>query len=118
MEERDCLSSAFDDFIMAEGGLARLAKLEGRALDPWRNAYWEFAAASGFVPSRRVFIDKMPLNTVLLPLIAKLFPQAKILFALRDPRDVVFSCFRRRFGMNAQMYQFLRLRALRAITMR
>ena len=109
MEERDCLSSAFDDFIMAEGGLARLAKLEGRALDPWRNAYWEFAAASGFVPSRRVFIDKMPLNTVLLPLIAKLFPQAKILFALRDPRDVVFSCFRRRFGMNAQMYQFLTL---------
>lgn len=110
MEERDCLSAAFDDFIMAEGGLDRLAGLSGSALDPWRKAYWKFAADSGFVPSRGVFIDKMPLNTVLLPLVAKLFPQAKILFALRDPRDVVLSCFRRRFGMSAQMYEFLTLK--------
>jgi hypothetical protein len=39
-------------------------------------------------------------------LIAKLFPNAKILLALRDPRDVVLSCFRRRFAMNAGMYEF------------
>ena len=110
MEERDCLSAAFDDFAMAEGGLDRLAALTGSALDPWRKAYWKFAADCGFVPSRGVFVDKMPLNTVLLPLVAKLFPQAKILFALRDPRDVVLSCFRRRFGMSAQMYEFLTLK--------
>lgn len=114
MEERDCLSAAFEDFIMAEGGLDRLASLSGSALDPWRKAYWKFAAECGFVPSRRVFIDKMPLNTVLLPLVAKLFPQAKILFALRDPRDVVLSCFRRRFGMSAQMYEFLTLKGAAA----
>ena len=42
-------------------------------------------------------------------LIAKLFPDARILFALRDPRDVVLSCFRRRFAMNAGMYEFTRL---------
>ncbi|MBU6296694.1 MAG: sulfotransferase, partial [Alphaproteobacteria bacterium] len=109
MEERDCFTAAFDDFVMAEGGLDRLSKLSGDALDPWRKAYWTFAADCGFVPGSRVFIDKMPLNTVLLPLVAKLFPQAKILFALRDPRDVVLSCFRRRFGMSAQMYELLTL---------
>ena len=109
MEERDCFARAFDDFIMAEDGLDRLAGLSGTALDPWRKAYWKYAADSGFVPTRNVFIDKMPLNTVLLPLVAKLFPQAKVLFALRDPRDVVLSCFRRRFGMSAQMYEFLTL---------
>ncbi len=109
MEERDCLTAAFDDFIMAEGGLDRLAGMSGGALDPWRKAYWKFAADCGATPERGVFIDKMPLNTVLLPLIAKLFPQAKILFALRDPRDVVLSCFRRRFGMSPQMYEFLTL---------
>ena len=32
-----------------------------------------------------------------------------MLFAVRDPRDVVLSCFRRRFGMNAAMVQFLSL---------
>lgn len=109
MEERDGLMRAFEDFIMAEGGLERLATLSGRDLDPWRKAYWQCAAGEGFTPSHRVFVDKMPLNTVLLPLISKLFPGAKILFALRDPRDVVLSCFRRRFGMSAQMYQFLTL---------
>ena len=51
----------------------------------------------------------MPLHTPALPLVAKLFPQARILFALRDPRDVVFSCFRRRFRMNAAMFEFLTL---------
>lgn len=109
MEERDCFSAAFGDFIMAEKGLDRLAKLSGAQLDPWRKAYWKFAAECGVVPGREVFIDKMPLNAVLLPLVAKLFPRARILFALRDPRDVVLSCFRRRFGMSAQMYEFLTL---------
>ena len=47
--------------------------------------------------------------SVNLPLVAKLFPGARILFARRDPRDVVLSCFRRRFGMNPSMYQLLTL---------
>src|SRR5690349_17488151 len=47
----------------------------------------------------------MPLSSGLLPVVAKLFPDARVLFARRDPRDVVLSCFRRRFGMNASMYE-------------
>jgi len=54
------------------------------------------------------------LNTLKLPLIARLFPRAKILFACRDPRDVVLSCFRRRFQMNAAMYELLTLRGAAA----
>ena len=38
------------------------------------------------VPKMRVFIDKMPLASVQLPLVAKLFPDARVLFARRDPR--------------------------------
>jgi len=37
---------------------------------------------------------------------SKVFPSAKVIFALRDPRDVVWSCFRRSFNMNANMYEF------------
>ena len=51
----------------------------------------------------------MPLSSVQLPVVAKLFPNARVLFARRDPRDVVLSCFRRRFGMNPAMYQLLTL---------
>ena len=56
-----------------------------------------------------MFVDKHPMHSLKLPLIARLFPNAKILFAYRDPRDVVLSCFRRRFNMNPAMYQLLTL---------
>src|ERR1700742_1205261 len=49
----------------------------------------------------------MPLNAPFLPLIARLFPEARILFAMRDPRDVVLSCFRQRFLMNRYTYHLL-----------
>jgi len=54
-------------------------------------------------------VDKLPLYIILLPLIHRLFPGARIILALRDPRDVTISCFRNRFSMNAAMYQFLSL---------
>ncbi len=56
-----------------------------------------------------MFIDKQPFHTLKLPLIVKLFPAAKIVFSIRDPRDVVLSCFRRRFLMSAPNFQFLTL---------
>jgi hypothetical protein len=49
------------------------------------------------------------LGSVVIPLIARLFPAARILFAERDPRDVVLSCFRRGFKVNPSMYQFVSL---------
>ena len=109
MEERDCLADAQREFLGGTDDLDRLAALSGGALEPWRKAYWARVAEWGVEPSRSVFVDKLPLNTIYLFLIAKLFPRAKILFALRDPVDVVWNCFRRRFGMSAQMYEFLTL---------
>jgi hypothetical protein len=57
----------------------------------------------------KTLIDKLPLHTLSLPVIAKLFPEARVLFALRDPRDVVLSCFRRRFQINPAMFEMLDL---------
>lgn len=107
LEERDCLAMAIEDFVVPAEGLSRLAQLSGEALAPYRQAYWAATKQYGAKRDRRVFVDKLPLNSVILCLVAKLFPQAKILFAVRDPRDVVFSCFRRRFDMNLQMYELL-----------
>ena len=74
-----------------------------------RAAYWRRVRQSGVDVTGKLFIDKHPLNTLNLPLIARLFPRAKILFMCRDPRDVVLSCYRRRFNMNPAMYQMLTL---------
>jgi tetratricopeptide (TPR) repeat protein len=114
MEERICLVDSAVEFFGSNTALDRLAGLSGDELEPWRQAYWKRVTQAGLAPSKPVFLDKMPLNAVFLPLIAKLFPGAKILFALRDPRDVVLSCFRRRFAMNAGMYEFTSLQTTAA----
>jgi hypothetical protein len=109
MEERTCLMDSATEFFGSDAALDRLAGLPEAELQHWRARYWERVAESGMIPSRPVFVDKMPLNAVFLPLIAKLFPASRILVAVRDPRDVVLSCFRRRFAMNAGMFEFTRL---------
>lgn len=109
MPERDCLSDAISDFILGPDGLNRLANADESTLASYRALYWKRAGEYGHGGRRKVFVDKMPLNTVLLCLVVKLFPEAKVLRAIRDPRDVVLSCFRRRFAMTQQMYELLTL---------
>lgn len=41
----------------------------------------------------RLLIDKNPSLTSFLPAFVRVFPEAKFLIALRDPRDVCLSCF-------------------------
>ncbi|HEX3756084.1 MAG TPA: sulfotransferase [Rhizomicrobium sp.] len=106
-EEREFLVDAITDFIVPSNGLAKLATLSSVQVAHYRDAYWRRAA--GVALPEGQFLDKLPLNTTFLPVIAKIFPDAKILFARRDPRDVVFSCFRRRFAMTPQMYELLTL---------
>jgi len=58
-------------------------------------------------PNGRVFLDKLPLNLIDLGVINVVFPEARILVALRDPRDVCLSCFMQQFGLNTAMVNFL-----------
>lgn len=57
----------------------------------------------------RILLDKNPAMTGLLPLIGRVFPEMKILFALRDPRDVVISCFMQRLPLNPVSVHYLTL---------
>ena len=91
------------------GGLRALLRADARELGVLRERYWREVREAGLEVAGKVFVDKHPLHSLKLPLIARLFPNAKILFAYRDPRDVVLSCFRRRFNMNPAMYQLLTL---------
>jgi tetratricopeptide (TPR) repeat protein len=42
-------------------------------------------------------IDKMPDNVLCIGLVAALYPQARIIFCGRDPRDIALSCFFQKF---------------------
>jgi tetratricopeptide (TPR) repeat protein len=47
--------------------------------------------------SGRMLIDKNPSYTFLILALVRIFPEIKLLIALRDPRDVVLSCFMQPF---------------------
>ena len=106
LEEAPTLAEPYAEFLTSSDGLRRLADISPADARIWRRRYWAEVTAHGSVPAGRVFVDKAPAGTIYLPLIAKLFPSAKILFAVRDPRDVVLSCFRNNFQLNAMTYAF------------
>ena len=41
----------------------------------------------------RLLVDKNPALNLMIPMVVRIFPETKFLVALRDPRDVVVSCF-------------------------
>ena len=75
-----------------------------------RQYFREFSRANiGDLDGKQV-VDKLPLNIVNMALAKLLFPQAKIIVALRDPRDVCLSCFMQKFDLNDAMANFLDLK--------
>jgi Tfp pilus assembly protein PilF len=59
-----------------------------------RATYWQQTEAIFDEPiADRMLLDKNPGMMILLPVINWAFPEMKMLIALRDPRDVVLSCF-------------------------
>lgn len=62
----------------------------------WRRAADEFTAAV----LKKCFVNKVALNSIETGFIATLFPEAKIIFAVRDPRDVCLSCAMQSFGVS------------------
>ena len=59
----------------------------------------------------RLLIDKNPALTMILPVVNWAFPEMKMLIALRDPRDVVLSCFMQRLQPNPISVNWLSLDA-------
>ena len=109
LDERDTLRSGMAEFLADDAGLNRLAALTPDLAAARREIYWRRVRDFGVDPSGKVFVDKMPIYTTHLALINALFPRARILFAVRDPRDVVLSCFRRGFQINSATFQLTTL---------
>jgi Tfp pilus assembly protein PilF len=64
------------------------------ALRQSREAYFRSAELSLAKPiADRLLIDKNPSYTFLIPALIRVFPEIKLLIALRDPRDVCLSVF-------------------------
>lgn len=108
IEEQETLVDAHRDFVLAGGGLDRLRDINEVTRSGYLDAYRRRAAdAAGCAAP--VILDKLPLHSIFLPVIATLFPGAGVIMVVRDPRDVCLSCFMQRFELNTAMAHFLDL---------
>ena len=55
----------------------------------------------------RMHLDKNPAYNLTIPLVLRFFPEARLIIALRDPRDVVLSCYMRYLPLNTVSVRFL-----------
>lgn len=90
-------------------GMAAVAELDETRIAALRARY--FAELDALAPDAadKLVIDKLPLNLLRTPLIARIFPDARFIFAQRHPCDVVLSCFMQNFRINQAMASFLTL---------
>ncbi len=114
IEEREHFANALASVISDQEKLAHFAELSDEEIERARAEFWRRVDEDGVHRAGKLVVDKLPLNIVVLPLIKRVFPDAKIIFSLRDPRDVILSCYQQRFGMNAAMAQFLELNSAAA----
>ncbi len=91
------------------GYLGRLAEIDERDREKLRRIYWQALEDEGLDLKNKIVINKMPLNIIQSGLIGRVFPDAKIILALRHPADSVLSCFMQDFQLNASMANFLTL---------
>lgn len=75
-----------------------LASLSLEQIKQLRSFFWQrMQEEYGDSVLQQQLVDKNALNSIELGLISVVFPEAKILFALRDPRDVCISCLMQSF---------------------
>jgi tetratricopeptide (TPR) repeat protein len=75
-----------------------------------RNQYWQGVTdLSGELDSQKIVLDKQPVLGPHIGLVKILFPEARFIFALRHPCDVVLSSFMQPFGHNPFHANFVTL---------
>jgi tetratricopeptide (TPR) repeat protein len=91
------------------GGVAALAGLSQVAIVAARDRYFALAGAVVPLDGDTILVDKHPMHLAKVPLIRRLFPDARFILAMRHPLDVVLSCFITNFRLNDAMANFLDL---------
>lgn len=79
------------------GILSNLDLLQQRDCDELRKQYLIMVSATIQRRWSTQLVDKNPLNMMWVPLIHRLFPEAKFILALRHPCDVILSCYMQNF---------------------
>ena len=98
--------TAFLDVLQPE--FHKSKELSSARLNTLRRLYTQALLREvGPAGTGKLLLDKNPSPTARLPLWLKVFPELRVLIALRDPRDVVLSCYFQNIPLNATNVNFL-----------
>jgi hypothetical protein len=92
------------------GMRAVLGATTAQQIESGRDRYWRniVQTVDGDLADR-LLLDKNPSIFPVLPGAVRLFPEARVLVARRDPRDIVWSCFTQHLPVNGGTAAFVRL---------
>lgn len=105
LEEEPTLHKAFDVFRDYDN----MPSATDEQIQTARDAYYEAAKVLTPLKAGNLLVDKNPLAMNALPFMRRIFPDTKIILALRHPLDVVLSCYITNFRLNAGMANFVGL---------
>jgi tetratricopeptide (TPR) repeat protein len=91
---------------MGASGPLMPADLSDGQLADLRAVYWREAARHCDRQAGTSLVDKQPLNILRIPLIQRVFPEARFILAIRHPCDVSLGCLMQKFGYDNVMSCF------------
>jgi tetratricopeptide (TPR) repeat protein len=92
MDEQPFVQNALEDIVaLSIDYPEQLARLTVEQLNDLRAGYWRRVAGKVRLRPEARLVDKNPLNILRLPVICRLFPNARIILAVRHPCDVLLS---------------------------
>lgn len=113
-EEAPCMGKVIESVAQMPGGHPQaLPGLNPGRIVELRETYLRSLIANNAAPQPGTLIlDKNPFLSVQAGFIHRLLPQARFIFALRHPCDVVLSCFMQPFGRNPVVGNFTDLETI------
>ena len=93
-----------------ENNLLKLNSISKENIKYLRDLYFKKREAFIGFKNNIVYIDKLPLNIIYAAEIKKIFPKSKFIVSIRNPYDVVLSCFMQPFLPNDAMSNFYNLK--------
>ena len=112
LEEKPCIPALAKFLSETPAGYpGALAALDAETAGQARRVYAQAVSRHIERAPGTILVDKFPLNILHMGLIHRLFPGAKVVFALRHPCDVCLSSFMQYVELNDAMANFLSLEA-------
>ncbi len=105
VEEEPMLKRVLD--ALGDGYPEVMGTLTQQRIEELRDFYFDELKHHINTDEDALVVDKLPLNIIHVGLIQRVFPYAKIIFALRHPCDSMLSCFMQNFQPNDAMANFL-----------